>query len=146
MIKLKDLIRIIPNPKAFNLCIMDEDDNYNKHPREMTLHRCVTSDFKSFWFRDYEDRDYTPERILELLDYEVLCVNNYLYTGLLSNGDKWGIDMSTGETYPEDNNEYDKLSHDFFIYIDKPLQKKKGKVKEEKQTDLFEGVEDEDLN
>ena len=130
MIKLKDLIRIIPNPKAFNLCIMDEDDNYNKHPREMTLHRCVTSDFKSFWFRDYE----------------VLCVNNYLYTGLLSNGDKWGIDMSTGETYPEDNNEYDKLSHDFFIYIDKPLQKKKGKVKEEKQTDLFEGVEDEDLN
>jgi hypothetical protein len=31
------------------------------------------------------------------------------------------------------------------VYI-APIEKKKRKVKEEKQTDLFEGVEDEDLN
>ncbi len=123
MTKFKDLIKIMPNPTEFVLCIMDEDDNFNKHPSEMVHHRCVTSDFKSFWFRDHEDSDYTQDRILELLEYEVLGINTYLYTGCMSNGGQWGLDLNTGKQYPESDRDYDRLSHNFYIYIDKPLKK-----------------------
>lgn len=125
MVKLKDLIRIMPNPTDFVLCIYDEHDNYNKHPKNMVYHRCVTSNFNDFWFRDNEDNDYTQERILELLEYEVLCINTYLYTGCMSNNEQWGLELNTGKQYPESDQEYDRLSHNFYVYIDKPLKARK---------------------
>ena len=142
MIKLKDLIKIMPNPQEFYLCILDEHDNMNKHDRDMLYSCCHTYDFKTFTFIFNEDRDYTKERINELLEYEVTCIKNWIAEGRFTNG---GVVNFGAEKTPEERQKQDKLSHDLFVYI-APIEKKKKKVKEEKQTDLFEGVEDEDFN
>lgn len=148
MIKLKDLIKIMPNPHEFYLCILDEHDNMAKHPRDMVHSRCSTYDFKTFYFKYHEDRQYySKERIAELLEYEVTCITNWLGEGRFANGDALldgRYDMSN-PLEPEEREKQRKLENNFFIYIDKPLQKKR-KVKEEKQIDLFEGVEDEDIS
>lgn len=141
MVKLKDLIKIMPNPKEFYLCILDEHDNMSKHPKDMIHSRCTTYDFKTFSFRDIEDaKEHTKDRILELLDYEVTGIDNFEYTGSLSNGESWGFNLETWKHYPENDQEHDRLSHNFFIYIDKPLKKKK--AKQEEQTDLFEDLDE----
>lgn len=143
MIKLKDLIKILTNPKEFYLCILDEHDNMAKNDRDMVYSLCSTYDFKTFFFIFDEDRNYyTKERIAELLEYEVTCIDNWIAEGKFTNG---GAVNFGAEKTSEEKQKQDKLSHDFFVYI-APIEKKKKKVKEEKQTDLFEGVEDEDLN
>ena len=138
MIKLKDLIKILPNPQEFYLCILDEHDNMNKHDRDMIYSRCWTCDFKSFWFRDYEDRDYTKERINELLEYE-----NWLGEGKFANGDALidgRYDMSN-PLEPEEAEKQRKLENNLFVYI-APIEKKKKKAKQEEQTDLFSDIDE----
>ena len=139
MIKLKDLIKIMPNPKEFYLCILDEHDNMTKHPRDMIHSRCFTYDFKTFNFFYNEDRNsYTQERITELLEYEVTGIDNYLWCGKFSNGDvvTFGEELSE-----EEKQKQDKISHDLFVYI-APIEKKKRKAKQEEQTDLFEDLDE----
>jgi len=142
MIKLKDLIRILPNPKEFYLCILDEHDNMKKHPKDMVYSRCNTYDFKTFNFFHNEDRqNYTQERINELLEYEVTGIDNYLWCGKFSNGDK----ITFGESLePEEEKKEERLSHNLYVYI-APIEKKR-KPKKETQIDLFEGItEDENI-
>lgn len=112
MVKLKDLIKIMPNPTEFYLCILDEHDNANARFEDETFSLCCTSDFKSFWFRWSED-DYSQDRILELLEYEVTCIRNYIHDCRFSNGAirRW--------------TDFQESMEHFFIYIDKPLQKGK---------------------
>lgn len=139
MIKLKDLIKIMPNPKEFYLCILDEHDNMNKHDRDMLYSYCRTYDFKTFTFRDIEDaKEYTQDRILELLEYEVTGIDNYLWCGKFSNGDvvTFGEELSE-----EEKQKQDRISHDLFVYI-APIEKKKRKAKQEEQTDLFEDLDE----
>ena len=113
MTKFKDLIKIMPNPTEFYLCIMDEYDNGKKHLDLYTWNRCITYDFKSFSFYYKEDREsYDQNRILELLEYEVTCIRNYVHYANFSNG---------GRYVWEENQE--SMYH-FFIYIDKPLKKR----------------------
>ena len=105
MIKLKDMIKVMPNPEEFYLCILDEHNNLNCKPGEEYYCRCVTSDFKTIWFRDYEDdKDHPQDRILELLEYEVTGINGW-------------------NSFHKDN--LKSPPYAFYIYIDKPLQKSK---------------------
>ena len=139
MIKLKDLIKIMPNPKEFYLCILDEHDNMAKHPRDMIHSRCFTYDFKTFNFFYNEDRNnYPQERITELLEYEVTGIDNYLWCGKFLNGDvvTFGEELSE-----EEKQKQDRISHDLFVYI-APIEKKKKKAKQEEQTDLFEDLDE----
>ena len=139
MIKLKDLIKIMPNPKEFYLCILDEHDNMNKHDRDMLYSYCRTYDFKTFSFIFNEDCNYyTKERINELLEYEVTCIDNWLSEGRLTNGGviTWGAELSE-----EEKQKQDRISHDLFVYI-APIEKKKRKAKQEEQTDLFEDLDE----
>lgn len=144
MIKFKDLIKILPNPKEFYLCIMDEYEEYT-HPKDLVYSRCTTYDFKSFSFRDQEEsKHYTKDRINELLEYEVVGIDNYTWTGQLYNGEKWGVNLDTGKAYPENDHDYDKISHYFYIYIDKPVKAKRKQKEIQKQTDLFSEVTEND--
>ena len=105
MVRLKDLVRIMPNPTEFYLYIHDEHDNEHSHPGEEYYCRCVTSDFKTIWFRDYEDdKDHPQDRTLELLEYEVTCIR------------VWN---------PYSKDEVQSPPHAFYIFIDKPLKKGK---------------------
>lgn len=131
MVKLKDLIKIMPNPQKFYLCILDEHDNINKHDDFMTYCRCSTYDFKSFSFYYKEDAEgHDHNRILDLLEYEVTCICRTISRGITSSG-------GTIEA-----NHLNLFVEDFFIYIDKPLKKKKDKAKQEEQTDLFEDLDE----
>ena len=138
MIKLKDLIKILPNPQEFYLCILDEHDNMNKHDRDMLYSCCHTHDFKTFSFIFNEDCDYTKERINELLEYEVTCIKNWIAEGKLTNGGviNWGTELSE-----EERKKQDRISHDLFVYI-APIEKKMKKVKQEEQTDLFSDIDE----
>ena len=139
MIKLKDLIKIMTNPKEFYLCILDEHDNMNKHDRDMVYSLCSTYDFKTFFFIFDEDRNYyTKERIAELLEYEVTCIDNWIAEGKFTNGGAvtWGTELSE-----EERKKQDRISHDLFVYI-APIEKKKKKVKQEEQTDLFSDIDE----
>ena len=139
MVKLKDLIKIMPNPKEFYLCILDEHDNMAKHPKDMIHSRCTTYDFKTFTFRDIEDaKEHTKDRILELLEYEVTGIDNYLWCGKFSNRDvvTFGEELSE-----EEKQKQDRISHDLFVYI-APIEKKKRKAKQEEQTDLFSDIDE----
>ena len=138
MIKLKDLIKIMPNPQEFYLCILDEHDNMTKHDRDMLYSRCHTYDFKTFSFIFNEDCDYTKERINELLEYEVTCIKNWIAEGKLTNGGviNWGTELSE-----EERKKQDRISHDLFVYI-APIEKKKRKAKQEEQTDLFSDIDE----
>ena len=144
MIKLKDLIKILPNPQEFYLCILDEHDNLNKHDRDMIYSRCWTCDFKSFWFRDYEDQQYySKERIDELLEYEVTCITNWLGEGKFSNGDALlvGRYNMSNPLEPEEAEKQRKLETNLFVYI-APIEKKKKKARQEEQTDLFSDIDE----
>ena len=63
---------------------------------------------------------------LELLEYEVTGIDNYLWCGKFSNGDvvTFGEELSE-----EEKQKQDRISHDLFVYI-APIEKKKKKVKE----------------
>lgn len=139
MIKLKDLIKIMTNPKEFYLCILDEHDNMTKHDRDMVYSLCSTYDFKTFFFIFDEDRNYyTKERIAELLEYEVTCIDNWIAEGKFTNGGviTWGEELSE-----EERKKQDRISHDLFVYI-YPIEKKKRKAKQEEQTDLFSDIDE----
>ena len=138
MIKLKDLIKILPNPQEFYLCILDEHDNMAKHPKDMLYSRCHTYDFKTFSFIFNEDCDYTKERINELLEYEVTCIKNWIAEGKFTNGGAvtWGTELSE-----EERKKQDRISHDLFVYI-APIEKKNKKAKQEEQTDLFSDIDE----
>lgn len=139
MVKLKDLIKIMTNPKEFYLCILDEHDNMAKHDRDMVYSLCSTYDFKTFFFIFDEDRNYyTKERIAELLEYEVTCIDNWIAEGKFTNGGviTWGAELSE-----EEKQKQDRISHDLFVYI-APIEKKKKKAKQEEQTDLFDDLDE----
>lgn len=139
MVKLKDLIKIMTNPKEFYLCILDEHDNMAKNDRDMVYSLCSTYDFKTFFFIFDEDRNYyTKERIAELLEYEVTCIDNWIAEGKFTNGG--AVTWGTGLT-PEERKKQDRISHDLFVYI-APIEKKKKKAKQEEQTDLFEDLDE----
>lgn len=144
MIKLKDLIKIMPNPQEFYLCILDEHDNMTKHPRDMIHSRCFTYDFKTFYFHYYEDKQsYSKERIAELLEYEVTCITNWLGEGKFANGEALidgRYDMSH-PLEPEEAEKQRKLENNLFVYI-APIEKKKKKAKQEEQTDLFSDLDE----
>lgn len=144
MIKLKDLIKIMPNPQEFYLCILDEHDNMAKHNRDMVYSRCSTYDFKTFYFYYHEDRQYySKERIAELLEYEVTCITNWLGEGKFANGDallEGRYDMSN-PLEPEEAEKQKRLENNLFVYI-APIEKKKKKAKQEEQTDLFEDLDE----
>ncbi|WP_406020990.1 hypothetical protein [Succinivibrio sp.] len=139
MIKLKDLIKIMTNPKEFYLCILDEHDNMAKNDRDMVYSLCSTYDFKTIFFIFDEDRNYyTKERIAELLEYEVTCIDNWIAEGKFTNGGviTWGEELSE-----EERKKQDRISHDLFVYI-APIEKKKKKAKQEEQTDLFSDIDE----
>lgn len=139
MIKLKDLIKIMPNPQEFYLCILDEHDNMAKNDRDMVYSLCSTYDFKTIFFIFDEDRNYyTKERIAELLEYEVTCIDNWIAEGKFTNGGviTWGTELSE-----EERKKHDRISHDLFVYI-APIEKKKKKAKQEEQTDLFSDIDE----
>ncbi len=139
MIKLKDLIKIMTNPKEFYLCILDEHDNMAKNDRDMVYSLCSTYDFKTIFFIFDEDRNYyTKERIAELLEYEVTCIDNWIAEGKFTNGGviTWGEELSE-----EERKKQDRISHDLFVYI-APIEKKKKKAKQEEQTDLFSEIDE----
>ena len=139
MIKLKDLIKIMTNPKEFYLCILDEHDNMAKHDRDMVYSLCSTYDFKTFFFIFDEDRNYyTKERIAELLEYEVTCIDNWIAEGKFTNG---GVITCGVELTEEEKQKQDRISHDLFVYI-APIEKKKRKAKQEEQTDLFSDLDE----
>lgn len=103
----------MPNPTEFYLCIMDEYDNDKKHPDFLTYSRCRTYDFKSFSFFYPEDISHGNDRVLELLEYEVTCIRNYVHNALFSNGGRYEWD-----------GKQESMKH-FFVYVDKPIKKQK---------------------
>ena len=115
MIKLKDLIKIMPNPTEFYLCVMDDHDNATKHPDEYVYSICNTVDFKTFSLSIGDKAGYSQDRILELLEYEVTCIINYMHSGRLTNGGHWKWE------------ETQRSKDGFFVFVDKPLEKKRRK-------------------
>ncbi len=114
MIKLKDILKIMPQPCEFYLYISGEYGNHDSTRDDAVYVLCTAFDFGNFNFYHKRDQErYPREKRIEFLEYEVFCICTYVADLNFSDGTQW--------RYDDKHN----CMHHFFIQIAKPVKRGK---------------------